>query len=395
MKIIALELKKFFRLRNCIIALIVVALLMLLFNCFTKQNYAVSATHTKDYPDQFGIYDYEYSVKMLFEDFLLDTYGPVITNEHIDNLVVRRDSLVDQIAAAAATDEVLVRNNTLFAFDVNTGTSFYSDIVPGDYQASEDDKIYMWSCVNGQMRLDNTDHPIYFVNGFQRVIDMVATHGIYHVLGTDILERISYNLLPIVFFTLAALLLVIPYGVSEARSKTESLLFTTKTGRKVFSYKILSILLGSIIVIGIGIMFAAIMFSQWEIDRYFSSQIDSAFAIFNPAAFTNQVSSYSGMSLLTFYLIMCFVLAMAGTGLMLFVSGISFSVKNAVTAFAACIPVIVVMFVFAFRYLLQALDYNSILLINRWEHGIVAGIIFSLGIVLVTTISWKKRNTSY
>lgn len=281
MKILLLELKKFFRLRNVVIALTVV---LLLWNVLATSSYhesAVTEAHTEDYPERITVNDYYYSIRILFEDYLLETYGNVITEAQLDELVDKRETLIDQVSAAAAVDEVLLRTQTVFHPDpYGNGVEFTTTLSPEDAEFSDEDQFYLWDCTNGQMQFPGTDHPVYFIDGFKDVIGLIQEHGEYHVLPRDILLNIRNNQMPIVYFIIVALLLVIPYGVSESRSRTEQLAFSTKAGRKTYLYKVLAAGIGSFIIIGIGVIIVSVMFSQWEVERYYDSLIDSAMAVF-------------------------------------------------------------------------------------------------------------------
>lgn len=385
MKILLLELKKFFRLRNVVIAFAVLVLLWNVLATSRQHETAMIAAHTENYPEQITVNDYNYSIRIVFEEYLLEIYGNVITEVQLDELVDKREALIDQVSAATAVDEVLLRTQTVFQPDpYGNGVEFTTTLSPEDAEFSDEDQLYLWDCTNGQMHFPGTDHPVYFIDGFKDVIELIQEHGEYHVLPRDILLNIRNNLKPIVYFIIAALLLVIPYGVSESRSGTEQLVFSTKAGRKTYLCKVLAAGIGSFIVIGIGVIVVSVMFSQWEVQRYHDSLIDSAMAVFKwtdpyqvPIDLAKQ---YGGISLQTFYVVMCMVFLLAGTGLTVVAAVVSLAVRNAVTGIAASIPVIASVIVFFIRYVYLALDYSSHSLISRWEHGACAGLILVLGI---------------
>lgn len=400
MKILFLELKKFFRLRNVVIALAVLVLLWNALGTSRQHESAVIKAHTSNYPVRITINDYNYSIRMLFEEYLLETYGNVITAAQLDELVDKRESLIDQVSAAAAVDEVLLRTQTVFHPDpYGNGVEFTTTLSPEDAGFSDDDQRYLWDCTNGQMHFAGTDHPVYFIDGFKDVIELIQEHGEYHVLPRDILLNIRNNQMPIVYFIIAALLLVIPYGVSESRSRTEQLVFSTKAGRKTYLYKVLAAGIGSVIIIGIGVVVVSVMFSQWEVDRYYDSRIDSAMAVFKwtdpyqvPIDLAKQ---YGGISLLTFYIVMCMVFLLAGTGLTVVAAVVSLAVRNAVTGIAASIPVIAFAIVFFIRYVYLVLDYSSQSLISRWEHCACAGIILAISAGITGLSSVYKLRKSF
>lgn len=400
MKILLLELKKFFRLRNVVIALAVLVLLWNVLNASGSHKAAVISTHVDDYPGRITVNDYDYSIRMLFEEYLLETYGNAITEAQLDELVDKRETLIEQVAAAAAVDEVLLRTQTTFRPDpYGNGVEFTTTLSPEGVSISDEDQLYLWNCTNGQMHFPGTDHPVYFIDGFKDVIELIQEHGEYHVLPRDILLNVRINQMPIVYFIIAALLLVIPYGVSESRSRTEQLAFSTKAGRKTYLCKVLAAGIGSFIVIGIGVIVVSAMFSQWEVQRYYDSLIDSAMAVFKwtdpyqvPIDLAKQ---YGGVSLLTFYVVMCMVFLLAGTGLTVVAAVVSLAVRNAVTGIAASIPVIAAVIVFFIRYVYLALDYSSHSLISRWEHCACAGLILVLSTCIAGLSSVNKLRKNH
>lgn len=400
MKILLLELKKFFRLRNVVIALAVLWLLWNVLNVSGSHKAAVISTHVDDYPGRITVNDYDYSIRMLFEEYLLETYGNAITEAQLDELVDKRETLIEQVAAAAAVDEVLLRTLTTFRPDpYGNGVEFTTTLSPEDAEFSAEDQLYLWDCTNGQMHFPGTDHPVYFIDGFKDVIELIQEHGEYHVLPRDLLLKVRYNQMPIVYFIIAALLLVIPYGVSESRSRTEQLVFSTKAGRKTYLCKVLAAGIGSFIVIGIGVIVVSVMFSQWEVERYYDSLIDSAMAVFkwtDPYQVTIDLAKqYGGISLLTFYIVMCMVFLLVGTGLTVVAAVVSLAVRNAVTGIAASIPVIASVIVFFIRYIYLALDYSSHSLISRWEHCAYAGLILVLSTCIASLSYANKLRKNY
>lgn len=400
MKILLLELKKFFRLRNVVIAFAVLVLLWNVLNVSGSHKAAVISAHVDAYPDRITVNDYDYSIRMLFEDYLLETYGNVITEAQLDELVDKRETLIDQVSAAAAVDEVLLRTQTVFHPDpYGNGVEFTTTLSPEDAEFSDEDQLYLWDCTNGQMHFPETDHPVYFIDGFKDVIEQIQEHGEYHVLPRDILLNIRNNQMPIVYFIIAALLLVIPYGVSESRSRTEQLAFSTKAGRKTYLCKVLAAGIGSFIVIGIGVIVVSVMFSQWEVQRYYDSLIDSAMAVFKwtdpyqePIDLAKQ---YGSISFLHFYIVMCLAFLIAGTSLMVLATVVSLAVRNAVTGIATSIPIITAVIVFYIRYLYSQLDYAYDHLAHRWEHCIAAGLLLLLGTVTSCVVYFRKKTKSY
>lgn len=354
------ELKKIFRIKYCAIAVII--LLVLCANVPQNQVAAMKITHIESYPDQFTLDD-GYSVDVLFQDFLLDIYGNTVTKDDLPDLQHRKDLLLNQVANAAASDEVLLRIGTKF----NAERAEFFETDP-DRTISEADQVYEWSCVNGQMKLAGTDYPIGFIKSLQTVIAHIQQYESYKVLGRDILSLLRKNLGIVTSFSIAALALVIPYGVSEARSRTETLAYTTKTGRKAFIKKVLAIGIANALVIAAGVHLAFILFSSWQMERFYACEISSAMTELKGL----QNASYGSMSLIEYYVLALFTLYFLGVSGNILAGVMSLHIGNAVSAIACCLPVIAGAWFFRLQYLDKLLDYGrSMQATPAWEPQVV------------------------
>ena len=174
------ELKKVFRPKYCLIALAI--LVVLCAGVPRQQAAAVKYARTDAYPERFFIYD-GYSVDILFQDFLLQTYGKTVMSDAIPDLEQRREALLTQIQASADQDPVLQRCGTFF----DRETAQFCGTNP-DQSLSEEDQIYLFSCINGQLRLDGTDYPVGFLSAMDSVLEQLRQNGSYQVLGSDLLS---------------------------------------------------------------------------------------------------------------------------------------------------------------------------------------------------------------
>ena len=345
-KIIFHEMKKIFGIRYCAVAAVLLAVLC--FNVPKNQAAAVKLTHTEDYPDKFTLYD-GYSADALFQDFLLETYGQTLTDDDLPDLQRRRDELIADVAEAAENDEVLARIGTHFDAE---RAEFYGDDM--DRTISEADQIYEWSCVNGQMRLDGTDFPIGFIKSYQAVIDGIDMFGRYDVLGGDMLSLLRGNLSIVAMCSIASLALIIPYGVAEVKSGTEALTCTTKSGRKLFLCKISAVAISGVLIVAVGVICAAVMFSCWDVGRYYDCEIGSAMAQLKGAA----VDAYRGVTFWEYYASQLFALSLLGLAGSLLAGIISIHMRNGVSAAVCCLPVAACEWYFRFHYIDKALEYG-------------------------------------
>ena len=264
------ELKKVFRPKYCLIALAI--LMVLCARVPRQQAAAVKYARTDAYPERFFIYD-GYSVDILFQDFLLQTYGKTVMSDVVPDLEQRREALLTQIQASADQDPVLQRCGTFF----DRETAQFCGKNP-DQSLSEEDQIYLFSCINGQLRLDGTDYPVGFLSAMDSVLEQLRQNGSYQVLGSDLLSLLRRNLGIVTAFSLAGLALVIPYGVSEARSGMVRLAYTTKRGRRSYTDKLLTIFVTGVGITFLGVLLAILLFSGLGVRRFWDCRILDAMA---------------------------------------------------------------------------------------------------------------------
>jgi len=379
-RIIFQEVKKIIRPLPVVLCLI--ALLLLSIN--VPKNYIQSKQllNTKEYPDKFTLYD-NYSVNVLFHDFLLDKYGTIVLIDDLDSIVAKRTELLEQIDAAAQKDEVLLRTGTLFNRE---SAEFYTTIAPMEHNSqslSEEDQRYVWSCINGQMRLDETDCPIGFLKELDTVIQTLKSGNPYQVLPADIFPIMRKCVSVIIGFVVASWLLVIPYGVAESRSGTQMLSFSTKQGRKSYANKMTAALMLSSIIIVIGAIISALLFAAIGADRYYKSDVISALHSVNLS-----IDGLDKLKLVEVYSLLLGMTAIVGLSSTILIANISLHFKHAVSAIACSLPVIFTFIAWYIAYTQVALDYGNTTI--SFHSGcilvtisIVITCVFSAGLILL------------
>lgn len=352
MKIIFLEMKKIIRPLPLILCLVLLVLTS--FGVLRNEVQAEQLLNTEKYPDQFTLYDH-YSVDILFHDFLLAEYGNCVSTDHLDDLLHQRTEWLEQIDSAAQKDEVLLRTGTMFDKE---SAEFYGTVDPmGDAGSaiSEQDQIYVWSCINGQMRLDGTDCPIGFLKKMDAVILTLRSGKQYEVLPSDIFPVMAKNISMIIGFVIAAWIFVIPYGVTEARSGTQTLAFTTKQGRRSYTKKMVAVSFICALIIGAGVLVVASSFSLLGADRYYGSHVTSALQNMNLTIASDDSISFAEM-----YGLLLGMTALLGLLGAIIITHISLQFKHAVSAIACSLPVILAFSVWCIAYIQIALDFGSI-----------------------------------
>ena len=396
MTILLLELKKLF---HPVRLLLVLALLCCF--CFAvseSQRKALFLTDTASYPDLITSGDWlskRRSPDLLFHDHLLERYGETVTAADLPGLASEREQLLSQITAAAAQDPIVLRYGMEFHPETGTFTSSIDKAFIG--QLSQEDWDYIGSYEGGTMRLKGTDHPIVFLSQYQTVIDWIEAKGVYHVMSYDLIAMLEDNFLIVIVFSCGALLLTVPYGVLEAKSRTESLSASTKTGRAHYSRKLAGAALASGLVIGLGVLLAILAFSQWKVSRYYGCDIGDAMNIcwdetsylhFSSYHRFYQTAAWNGMSFGAFYGLRLLLLFLLGLSVNLLAAILSLRIKNAVTAIACTLPLALLLLVYHLAY--SALS-TGFLHTSGHPCELVAGIVLLTLLITAARIFKNRR----
>ena len=380
MRILRLELKKYFRPLRM---LLVLALLCCF--CFAvseSQRKALSLTDTASYPDLITGGDRlskRRSLDLLFHDHLLERYGETVTTEDLPRLASEREQLRNQIIAAAAEDPIVLRYGMKFDPETEEFRAPVDKEVVGTLSQEDWDYINAWEA--GTMRLKGMDHPIGFLSQYKTVIDWIEAKGVYHVMSYDLIGMLEDNFLIVIVFSCGALLLTVPYGVLEAKSRTEGLSAATKTGRRHYAKKLTAAVLAAALVIGLGILLAVLAFSQWKVSRYYGCDVGDAMDI------CWDIGSWKGVTFGAYYglrLLLLFLLGLSGN---LLAAILSLRMKNAVTAIACTLPLALALLVYHLAYNAPSLGGLSPLHISGHPNALAAG----LGLLTLLVAAWRIR----
>lgn len=385
MKVIIQEMKKVVRPLHVALCLAVLLLLSL----GVPKNYiqAKQLLDTEEYPDKFTLYD-NYSVDILFHDFLIEEYGNQLAVDDLNKMIHQRTELLEQIDAAARNDEVLLRTGTLFNKE---SAEFYTVVEPMGNTGSaisDQDQIYQWSCVNGQMQLDGTDYPIGFLKKMDNVISILRSGETYQVLPSDVFRVMRKNIATLIGFVAASWIVVIPYGVAETKSGTQMLAASTRQGRKGYVKKVAAALLVCVLLVGAGVMITALLFSTQGADRYYGSYVVSALQNMNLF-----IAGDNQMKLTELYALLLGMTVVVGISGAIIIINISLQFRHAVSAIACSLPVMLAFAVWYIFYTQIALDFGSTAIsVNSgfiWVCVMaILACVFSAGFVL-----WKyKKN---
>lgn len=388
MRLFIQEMKKMFRPGYLAVAVIC----FLFWGFFTSYRFfpaMISQAHTDSYPEDIPI-DAHYSMELLFKDALLEEYGPTLEKSELPRLREQYEQLGSQIRRAAESDEILMKNGGYLEDDFTLSglviTENGNDDMP---QFSESEQEYRHRFTNGQLQLPGTDAPVYFV---QRLYDMLPqlenaaqnlsdNETVYTILSTTLVSNLVDCLYPVFLAGMCSLFLIVPYAILENQRGTVSLLYSSRRGRRIEHLRLWSIAACALMFLAVGIFFSAIMFGSWDVERYYSSSIDSVMLeIKAPALYNNfeqvglqsssmqvlQQSAYSGITFLQLYINLCAALVLAIISIILITGTILSHMRNIIAAFTAAVPFAILGYAFFSRYVEKAINNTPMISNNHW-----------------------------
>lgn len=384
-------------------------------------------THTESYPQEIPLDpETKYSMELLFQDSLLEQYGSAIETYELPGFRDRYERLKEQIIRAAEEDEVFRRTGTRLEVipvpDERTG-EMREELHFSTYQAppleveeegvtgspqpvrSDADEEYCLRCVNGQMQFPGTDAPVYFLFAMQDMLPGLedaaqdaASDGdvLYTVMSSTLIRDLWTCLIPILLTALAALFLIVPYGILENQRGTYPLLYASRAGRRTEQRRLATMAACALGLIALGVALSAAMFASWGVERYYDAPIDGAMAsvrqLETALPIAGTAHGYTGMSYLGLYLRLCVLLGAGGTILALLAGLIASRMRNIITALLAALPVALLMILFYDRYASAAfLEAYQNGLLKPWHSFLFDGepwaVLALLAVILIAAIT--------
>lgn len=386
MRLFLQEFKKLFRPGYLAVAVIC----FLFWGFFTSYRFfpaMSSQAHTDSYPEDIPM-DAYYSMELLFKDALLKEYGPTIEKSELPRLREQYEHLSSQIRRAAESDKILIKNESYLTDDFMLCTPAIPENGTSDRsQLSESEQEYHDRFLNGQLQFPGTDAPVYFVQQLYRLLPQLEkaaknlsdSETVYTILSTTLVSNLIDCLYPIFLAGMCSLFLIVPYAILENQRGTVSLLYSSRYGRKTEHFRLWSIAACALMFLAVGIFFSAIMFGSWDVERYYSSSIDSVMmeikfnALYDnfgrePDVQLLQQSAYSGMTFLQLYINLCAALVPAIISLVLITGTILSHIRNIVTAFTVAVPFAILGYAFFTRYVEKAINNTPGYIISGNSH---------------------------
>lgn len=389
MSITVNELKRIFKLKYIFIAVIFLVLTGMIFpGEFIESVKFINKTHTDNYPDQIPLDFNSYSLELMFKDMLLEKYGETIEKDELNLIKSQFNDFSKNVVDAAEKDEMLKRVGLV----LNDNYEFVSVYSPDDSPVfSDEEQEYQWECVNGTKKLEGTEYPLYFLQAFRSLISDAEGYNkdSYPIMSSTLLGGISDNICMVFMAATAMLIIIIPYATEQKRNNTIAVGYSSKTGRKLYLYKLISVVISSVLFIGVFVIFSVIMFKCCHVQRYYHCIIDSnLFQKNNNKLFG---TFYSGISFLWLYAGLILFIFICGVLTSATVYVIASNFDNIISSIAACIPIIAVNILIFYRYIIYALDISKGVLMFNFE-PIFTGVILLLILTFALTLSYKKQN---
>lgn len=395
-KVIANELKKIFKFRNVVVAVCVFLLLGFL-SVFRSASSVISKFDTENYPEQIPLDLSHYSVELKFKDTLLKKYGETIDTDELPLVKEELQKFEKQV------DSALINDKILKSAGYNADIRHYE----GLREVSPEVEQYCLTVTEGFYKYDGTDYPVYFENGFREVVNYMETAAeqgkpqVYHVMSDTFNYEIGEDLSIILFAVVASLFIVVPYMISENKSKTALFEYSSKIGRKSYGNKIAAVAVSQFITVGVGVLIAVSYFLSWNVSRYYNCKIDTMMFLnhMDPWDISNtnlsDISSrcYSGLTLLELYILLLLGLSICGILTLLLTAIIAYHFDNIFAPFAISLLLLSLPIVFFERFISYALDdfYYEKMLTTKYEPVIFIAVLITVTIAAVIIEIRKKK----
>lgn len=387
MSIIINEMKRIFKLKHVLIAVIFLLLTGMIFpGEFIGNIRFINKTHTDNYPEQIPLDFNNYSLELMFKDMILEKYGETIDRNELDLIKSQFKVFFESVFEAVEKDELLKKAGLV----INDEYEFVSIYSPDECPVfSDEEQQYQWECVNGTKRLEGTEYPLYFLKAFQDLISNVeANNKNIYVMSTTLIGGIADNTCIVFMSVIAMLFLIVPYAIDQKRNDIVTVGYSSKTGRKIYLYKLISVLISSSIFIGIFVLFSAIIFKCYQVQRYYHCIIDSN--IFQEYSIKSLKSFYSGMSFLSLYVGLILFIYICGVLVSEIAYVISSKFDNVISSIAACIPILIVSIMVFYRYIVYALDLSKGALLFRFEPVLIV-LVLCIILTVMVMLSYRKQ----
>lgn len=400
-KLILNELKKIFKFRNVVVAVCVFLFLGFL-TVFRDVNSVISKFDTENYPEQIPLDLSHYSVELKFKDTLLKKYGETIDADELPLVKEELQKFEKQVDSALRNDEILK------SAGFNADTRHYE----GLREVSPEVEQYCFTVTEGFYKYDGTDYPVYFENGFREVVNYMETAAeqgkpqVYHVMSDTFDYEIGEDLSIILFAVAASLFIVVPYMVSENKSKTALFEYSSKIGRKSYGNKIAAVAVSQFITVGIGALIAAAYFLSWNVSRYYNCKIDTS-RIINfidnntmPQEYYWPIVSskcYSGLTLLELYILLLLGVSLCGILTLLLAAIIAYHFDNIFAPFAIGLLLLSIPIAFYERAVITGLNLSSMfsdgseMLTTKYEPFIFIAVLIAVTVIAVVIEIRKKK----
>ncbi|MBQ8210712.1 MAG: hypothetical protein IJZ35_09035 [Clostridia bacterium] len=407
MKILFYEIKKIFKPSVLAVVLILYVLAGTLIGPLSTIEYAYNSYN--------GEYGFDPSLRggggkhseTVVKDMLMERYGIALEGEELFDFIDFFTQYSENLNKAIINNEYCKKFGITCADDLMM--SAY-DILGEEYYTMDENGRIVQLKEDEYSRFFDYDHIMYYefeyegkkyipeiqswlqssMYHIQAGFERSGKDYVYYIFDTGIVSTLGISL-PILFCAsmACAMIAVIPYGVREIRSGITDIQHSSKTGRKIYLYKIGAVLISSAVFMAAGIAVALAYYECIGVDRFDNTMLDSYYGEFD-GLFADKLNKvYSQITvaeLIKFFSVAVFVL---GIVMCIAVYIVSEKFNNPITAAAACIPVFGVMILCGYRYLSGCVYPCNHSLLFKGE-GLVVTALFVLACIAVVIIDYRK-----
>lgn len=388
MRILFYELRKIFKLRAFLPALaVVITLNTMLPGGLSWFPYIKKAYNAQQYAEQIEVHSRRYDIASY--DLLLQEYGSSLTLADIPKLEKARDDYIALLDAAIKENEIckqysvtnyhdLVIEHTWYQqyeseyYEKNNGqlsrqlrsdavSDFFESIYWGgsslDYKGGSLYLCFPKNCneIIERMQIGNQFDKHYAAESEKSIHQADFRFAVLH---PEILVKLGESMLNMQLCSLIfALLLLFPYLLSENRSNTYALQYSSKLGRKGARYKVLALSISALCVLLLGAAIAILSFHWLGLSRYYDSFINN---VIYETSFTPwnilMPRSLANIRLGTLLWLVPALFVPTGLTICLCSNALSGTLRKPLAAFAATLPALGIGILLTIRYILHPLS---------------------------------------
>lgn len=352
--------------------------------------------------------DFAQFAEVVIADYMLEHYGYSVEGDEIYDFIAYQQSYESNLNKAVGENEYCKKFGVTTAHKLNyapgiLGEEYYTfdesgnvlEQIKTDKYSEFFDKAYsMGFTYEGE---------VYYppISGFllEKAANMekcLAQYGdnyTYYVYNSDVCYVLGYDMyLLLLTAVVCTMITVIPYGITEKRSKVKKMQYSSKTGRNIYFHKTAAVAVASFVILALFMGIVMLYYNYLGAGKYDSTILNTYYI--QHRAYSDSAVYYNGISVSELLKAFMGLTSVVGVCLCLFVNMICSKCRNPITALVSCLPLFAVALVLEKRYISQPVYPLDSKLFFANEGICVAVVIAAVCIVSVFFDYFRQRKKS-